>query len=355
MKLQDIIEKNRIACPGCKNCNFKIKDDHKCRLLSCNHCNLNFRVVEEIPLLIPSSVSISSSKEGIQKFWQELYEAAYSTHEDNYTNENYMEHFRELWKLFRDREHLAAVEMPFDELDGANVLEIGSGAGAHSSLFCLSGAQMTSLDITLERVIETKRKLEMVDRENKSFALQGDAEILPFKDSCFDIVYANGVLHHTPDTARAIKEVYRVLKPGGRAIIMLYAKNSFLFWANLYFVKGLLLGNKFRYSSDWLGRTTEWMSTRKQSIFNPETKVFSGKDINNLFSDFSDLKVRKNSFTFQQIPFFGKWISLMIGKATGYNKAGYMVYDGPWRNESKLELWLGRFIGFGLNINAVKQ
>jgi ubiquinone/menaquinone biosynthesis C-methylase UbiE len=42
-----------------------------------------------------------------------------------------------------------------------------------------------------------------------------DGERLPFRDESFDVVYSNGVLHHTPDTAGAIREVHRVLRPGG--------------------------------------------------------------------------------------------------------------------------------------------
>lgn len=355
MKLQDIVKHKRIACPDCKKSDFEIRSAVDNQILRCNYCLIDFNVVGDIALMVPPSLAISSSKEDIQKFWGELFEVAYSKHNENYTDNNYLDHFRELRNLFQHREHLAVVEMPIDNLEGVNLLEIGPGAGAHSSLFCLSGAQVTSLDITLDRVVETNRKLELVDSNNTSFAIQGDAEQLPFTKDNFDIVYSNGVLHHTPNTAKAVKEVLRVLKPGGRAIIMLYARHSFLYWINLFFLKGLLLGNLFRHSNDWLGRTTEWMSTQKQEVYNPETKVYSGKDILNLFEDFSDIKIRKNSFAVQQIPLIGKWLSPLIGKFTGYNQAGFLVYDSPWRNESKMELWLGSFIGFGLNITAVKK
>jgi SAM-dependent methyltransferase len=60
-----------------------------------------------------------------------------------------------------------------------------------------------------------------------------DAEKLDFPDGSFDLVYSHGVLHHTPDTARAVGEVYRVLRPGGRAVVMLYHRNSYNYRINI--------------------------------------------------------------------------------------------------------------------------
>jgi len=354
MKIEEIVEHSRIVCPICKNNNFKV-EARKNRVLFCCNCNIAFNLINDVPLLIPPSSSLATTKEQIQEFWGELFDAAYGGCENICNKHNYVDQFKKLKKLFQDRQHLAVTEMPISDLEGRGVLEIGSGAGAHSALFSIHGAHMTSLDLTIDRVVETSRKLHVVGGEEKCFALQGDAEILPFPNDHFDIVYSNGVLHHTPDTAKTIKEVYRVLKPGGQAVIMLYAKHSFLYWVNLFFIKGILLGNIFRHPKSWLGRTTEWMSVKTQTIYNPETKVYSKDDINKLFMDFDELNIRKNSFVFQQIPLIGRGISFLIGKFSGYNDAGYLIYNEPWRNESKLELWLGQFMGFCLNIRAIKK
>ena len=53
-----------------------------------------------------------------------------------------------------------------------------------------------------------------------------DAENLPFTDALFDYVYSFGVMHHAPDTQRCVEEAYRVLRPGGQALIMLYHRHS---------------------------------------------------------------------------------------------------------------------------------
>jgi ubiquinone/menaquinone biosynthesis C-methylase UbiE len=58
-----------------------------------------------------------------------------------------------------------------------------------------------------------------------------NALALPFDDNSFDAVWANGVLHATGDTERAVQEALRVLKPGGRAIIShFYRKPSWMYW-----------------------------------------------------------------------------------------------------------------------------
>ena len=55
-----------------------------------------------------------------------------------------------------------------------------------------------------------------------------DAENLPFEANSFDAVYSWVVLHHSPDTQKAVDEVYRVLKPDGQAKIMIYNKYSLI-------------------------------------------------------------------------------------------------------------------------------
>src|SRR5256885_654827 len=70
------------------------------------------------------------------------------------------------------------------------------------------------------------------------FVLQ-DAEVLPFDDNTFDLVYSNGVIHHTPNTRDVVREICRVLKPGGRAVVMVYAENSLHYWRNLVWAIGI--------------------------------------------------------------------------------------------------------------------
>jgi ubiquinone/menaquinone biosynthesis C-methylase UbiE len=148
------------------------------------------------------------------------------------------------------REFFAAVEahryatewhipevVQFEKWCDKQVLEIGCGLGTDAISFARAGARYTGVDLT-------ERSIELVQRrfayENLSGDLRvADAENLPFADSTFDLVYSHGVLHHTPDTQRAINEAHRVLKPGGRAMVMLYHKSSYNYHVNIMLLRRL--------------------------------------------------------------------------------------------------------------------
>lgn len=110
------------------------------------------------------------------------------------------------------------------EFPGGSLLEVGCSMGNDTMQFARRGMRVTGIDLTAAAI----------DLIRQRFALYGasgefrvaDAERLPFADDTFDVVYSFGVLHHTPDTAGAIEEVRRVLKPGGKACIMLYNARS---------------------------------------------------------------------------------------------------------------------------------
>jgi ubiquinone/menaquinone biosynthesis C-methylase UbiE len=70
--------------------------------------------------------------------------------------------------------------------------------------------------------------------------VDGDAESMPFADMSFDRVSSNGVLHHTPDMPAALREIRRVLVPGGEARIIVYNRRSFHYWLSQVLLQGVL-------------------------------------------------------------------------------------------------------------------
>lgn len=117
--------------------------------------------------------------------------------------------------------------------DGADrhVLEIGCGNGADGAMFAMHGASYTGVDLTAEAVEATRRHFA-AEGLTGTFRQQ-NCEQLSYGDEAFDMVYSFGVLHHTPAPSQAIREVHRVLRPGGVARVMLYHRNSFNYYVRI--------------------------------------------------------------------------------------------------------------------------
>lgn len=294
------------------------------------------------------------SKGDIQAFWKSLYHSLYDDMESGLTRDALLKGLDALEDMFRFRRHMAVEEMPLAALNGKRVLEIGPGAGGHSALFAKHGAVMTSLDITFDRARSVERKFRLMgELADGCTGLQGDAESLPFADGTFDIVYSNGVLHHTADTQKAVDEVLRVLKPGGQAVIMLYCKSSWHYWFNMLFCVGLLQGQAFR-SRNWLGHATEWGGRNRQTVANPYTRCYTRGGLASLFARFAGLKMRKHEFYFYLIPKLGRLYRAWQVKRYGTHPGGILVYGEPWPVWSPLEAWLGPRIGWVWYISGFK-
>ena len=127
----------------------------------------------------------------------------------------------------------------FENAAGKKVLEIGVGMGADFLRWARAGADAIGIDLT-ERAVELTR--QRLAHEGLTAEVKvADAESLPFPDGHFDIVYSWGVLHHTPDPARALAEAQRVLAPGGQLKIMLYHRRSWVAlaaWARFCLLRG---------------------------------------------------------------------------------------------------------------------
>jgi ubiquinone/menaquinone biosynthesis C-methylase UbiE len=165
--------------------------------------------------------------ENVRAFWNT--EACGTHFVETFTDtRDFYEKFRE--HRYRTEWHLLQL-VPFAEARGRKVLEIGIGNGADGAMFALNGAIYTGADLTPAALEATRRHFEVLGLTGEF--KQENAEKLSFADESFDWVYSHGVLHHTPNTAVALAEVRRVLKPGGRAIVMLYHKHSFNYWVRI--------------------------------------------------------------------------------------------------------------------------
>lgn len=194
--------------------------------------------------------------------------------------------------------------MGFTEFAGARLLEVGCGMGTDLLQFARGGAQVTGVDLT-PRSIQISRQHFAVYGARGDFAIS-DAEHLPFADESYDVVYSNGVLHHTPDTAGAVREVHRVLRPGGQARVMLYHRGSLAYWGQVIVRHGILGGELLRGNSpvEIMGKYVEF----NEGGGNPLVKVYSRREARKLFSMFSEVKVQVEQLTRPELYFLGSII-----------------------------------------------
>ena len=213
-------------------------------------------------------------KRAVREFWQAA-SCGERLYLETAERAGYMRQAEERYRL----EPFIADFARFEASRGLRVLEIGVGLGADHQRFAEAGARLTGIDLTERAVEHTRRRLSL-------FALSsnlsvGDAEALDFPDASFDVVYSWGVLHHSPDTPRAIDEVRRVLKPGGIARIMIYHT-----WSMIGFMLWV------RYA---LLRLRPWTSMRTlyaRHLESPGTKAYSIAEARWLMRRFESVRIR---------------------------------------------------------------
>ena len=209
--------------------------------------------------------------------------------------------------------------MGFDEFRDAKLLEIGCGMGTDLLQFARGGARCVGIDLTPRSVEITRHRFRLYDAGG-AFMIS-DGEHLPFSDRSFDVVYSNGVLHHTPDTAGAIREVHRVLRPGGTAKVMLYHRHSLNYWLEIVVRRGIL-GAEFlrgRSAEEIMSRVIEFSDHGAQ----PLVKVYSRKETRKLFSMFKAVRVDVEQLTRAELRFLSPLVSdtmfERLGKRIGWN------------------------------------
>jgi len=230
----------------------------------------------------------------------------------------------------------------FSRWKGKRVLEIGCGTGTDNLQFCRSGSNAYGIDLSRRSVALARKRLDWYGFDaGKVFV--GDAEDLPFPSNSFDLVYSWGVLHHTPDTVKALAEIHRVLRPGGEICIMLYHRRS-LVTLQFYIKFGLLSGRPFRGVDDIMAAHQE----------SPGTKVYTRGQVKNLFAQFQNLHVRTivTPYDLQtgRRRFLPAWMREYIPNSLGYFlvvQGSKLGGDGP-----KTALWSAPGVKRCMTINA---
>ena len=204
--------------------------------------------------------------------------------------------------------------MEFSRHAGEQVLEVGGGMGTDLAQFATHAAIVTDVDLSeghLQHAQENFRLRGLTGR-----FVHHDAETLPFDDNTFDLVYSNGVIHHTPNTARAVAEIFRVLKPGGRAIAMVYAENSLQYWRNLVWHYGMKSGDlASRSMAEIMSRSVE----RTGNDARPLVKVYTKPRLRALFRAFSDIQIVQRQISPELVPRRLRLLLPIVERVAGWN------------------------------------
>jgi SAM-dependent methyltransferase len=150
--------------------------------------------------------------------------------------------------------------MPVDGCNGKTVLDYGCGPGHDLIGFGTYSKckRLVGVDVSPSSLAESEARINLHGIHAETVLIPNDTTRLPFEDASFDHIHSSGVLHHTPDPLAILKELKRVLSPGGTVHVMVYNYDSI--WMHLYvaykrsIAEGLYSGeslrDQFRRSTD---------------------------------------------------------------------------------------------------------
>ena len=273
----------------------------------------------------------SNLKERVRAFWQEhpcgskFSDAEIGTRE--FFDRVEQHRYEKEW-------HIPAAA-DFAATRGLRVLEIGCGVGTDGLQFARAGAIYTGIDLTEAAVALARTNFESAGVPGE-FRV-ADAENLDFADESFDVVYSHGVLHHTPDIDGAVREIHRVLKPDGRAIVMLYHRGSYNYRVGIRVLRragagllrsegGIKIVNRLtgepveslrehaaslRNAQGNLS-SAELLNQSTDGAGNPLARVYSRREARELFKDFREVTLRAHFLNKRFIPVLGKLLPRRI-------------------------------------------
>jgi ubiquinone/menaquinone biosynthesis C-methylase UbiE len=134
--------------------------------------------------------------------------------------------FQELDDYRFDKLRYLPQVVDFSGYKGKRLLEVGCGVGTDLVRFARGGAIVTGIDLSETSINLARKNFEQNGLPAVLRVMNGEA--MEFPDNTFDVVYAHGVLQYTAHIQQMVRELHRVLKPGGQAIMMVYNRLSWL-------------------------------------------------------------------------------------------------------------------------------
>jgi len=219
-------------------------------------------------------MNLEADKQLVQDFWDEASCGEKLYMKGDSRKEQFENQMKERYRI--EPEILEFADFP--SFKGKRTLEVGVGLGSDHQMLAQSGADLYGIDLTPRAIKNTKERLEIFGL--KSNLQVADAENLPFDDEEFEAVYSWGVILASPSPEKAADEIYRVLKPGGLAKVMIYKRKSMV---------GYMLW--IRYALMRLRPFTSLDEIYAKYLESPGTNVYSVEEAREMFGKFSDVEI----------------------------------------------------------------
>jgi ubiquinone/menaquinone biosynthesis C-methylase UbiE len=280
----------------------------------------------------------------VKEFWNaNPCQAALSSEDDR---QRYFEEISR--KRYQRREWHVPTVAQFTAFRGKDVLEVGCGIATDGLEFAKNGARYVGVDLTPKSIELAKERFGLFGVPGR-FEVANAEECLPFPDGSFDHVYSFGVIHHSPAPERIVREIYRVLRPGGTLTVMLYNRSSINYYIEIMFLRklfrwcllpafmpGLLAAvtgfdrwklEGHRKLLRQKATKQQWVSMNTDGPFCPLSRVYNYEEARALFHAFENVRQEVWEFNVDHWSFLGKAIpdrvAEWIGRRWGWHR---MIY-----------------------------
>jgi ubiquinone/menaquinone biosynthesis C-methylase UbiE len=284
--------------------------------------------------------------EDVKKFWN-----ANPCQSDLSQAEDRRHYFQEISdKRYQGREWHVPTVAKFDAYRGKEMLEIGCSIATDGLEFAKRGANYTGVDLTPHSIELARERFGLFGVNGKFVAVNAE-EKLPFPDASFDHAYSFGVIHHSPDPARIVGEIHRVLRKGGSFTVMLYNRTSINYYIEIMFLRKLfrwfllpsfmpkllsslpgldrwkLEGHRELFLKNPNMSKQQWISINTDGPFCPLADVYDEKQAAALFKNFTNVRQEVWEFNREHWSILGKLIPVSVerwlGRRWGWHR---MIY-----------------------------
>lgn len=177
--------------------------------------------------------------------------------------------------------------LEFAKHAGETVLGLGEGLGTDWIQYARHGADMVTVGASMEQLDLIRTHFEISGHTGRF--LHGSMNALPLPGDSVDVACVQGLLHEVDDAPRLVSEVYRVLRPGGKVIVVAPAKYTASYWSEAVF--------------PW----RRWICRRKAD---PIPHAFTGHRLKRLFAAFAEPRVGKRHLRRGELPPVWRWLPL---------------------------------------------